>query len=91
MPRNALDTPNIDSNVQDGIWLGVGLGTDECLVRTSNCVFRARLIRRQIIEHRWDHTQVAAVMGAHWEPYAFTEDARLRIDIPEVSDGSREL
>ena len=91
MPLNALDKPNIDSRFQDGIWLGVRLGTDEYLVGTSNGVFKARSIRRKIIEHRWDHAQVAAVMGTPWKPYAFTEDDRLRIDIPEVSDGSREV
>ena len=32
MPLNALDKPNIDSRFQDGIWLGVRLGTDEYLV-----------------------------------------------------------
>ena len=30
-------------------------------------------------------------MGTPWEPYAFTEDDKLRINIPEVPDGSREV
>ena len=71
--------------------MGVRLGINEYLVGTSNGVFKGRPTRRKIIEHRLDHAQVPAVMGTPWKPYAFSEDDKLRIDIPEVSDGSREV
>ena len=91
MALNALDKPNADMRYQDGIYLGIRLGSDEYLVGTAGGVFKARSIRRKPMEHRWDHAQVTSIMGTPWKPYAFTEDDKLRIDIPGVQDPQREV
>ena len=88
MPLDALKQPNPDARCMDGIWLALRLGTEEYLVGTKEGVFKARTVRRKPPESRWDFQQVSDVMGTPWKPYNFTEDDKLRVRLPGMTDSS---
>ena len=86
LPLDIKEHPNSDARFQDGIWLGVRLGTEEYLIGTPTGVFKARSVRRKPIESRWDYAQVRSIMGVPWKPYSFTESDQLRVSLPEMPD-----
>ena len=86
LPLDIKERPNSDPRFQDGIWLGIRLGSEEYLIGTPSGVFKARSIRRKPLESRWDHSQVSAIMGTPWKPYNFTEDDKLRVSMPVIPD-----
>ena len=86
LPLDISNRPNADARFQDGIWLGVRLGTEEYLVGTSSGILKVRSVKRKPIESRWDYRQVSAVMGTPWKPYNFTDEDQLRIAIPVMLD-----
>ena len=88
MPLDALDKPNTDSRYIDGVWLGLRMGTEEYLVGNKDGVFKARTVRRKPPESRWDFKQVSEVMGTPWKPYNFSDDDKLRIRVPGVTDST---
>ena len=86
LPLDIKDRPNADARFQDGIWLGIRLGTEEHVVGNASGVFKARSIRRKPSESRWDPKQIADVMGTPWKPYNLTESDSLRVSLPEMQE-----
>ena len=88
LPLDIKDHPNVDARFQDGIWLGVQLGTEEHVIGTPTGIFKARSIRRKPADSRWDKEQIASIMGTPWKPYNFTESDKLRIALPKIAEPS---
>ena len=86
LPLDIKDRPNVDACFQDGIWLGVRLGTEEYVIGTPTGVFNARSVRRKPIEARRDDKQVASIMGTPRKLYNFTESDKMKIALPKMPD-----
>ena len=91
MPLKDESAGSIDPRWLDGVWLGVRMESDEVLIWTSEGIFPARSIQRKPAEHRWDVEQIKSVKGTPWKPYGFTDDDRLRSQLPANPNGERSI
>ena len=71
---------------KEGVYLGIRLESSEMLVGTEEGVFKCRSLRRKTEDARWNAQAVENMKGVPWKPYAFTEDDKLRVRLPQVPD-----
>ena len=82
MPADALDKPNLHSRWLHGVWRGIRAETDDTLIGTTACVFKARSIKRKVFEHRWDAKQIKDIAGFPWKPCPTVSDDAVCIGPP---------
>ena len=62
------DRNKLESNWEDGIWLGHARGRNETLVGTRDGVVRAWAVKRKPAEERWNDAQIREMQGTPARP-----------------------
>merc|ERR1712026_378405 len=69
---------NLQPRFLRGVFLGLSDNSDEVVVWGPEGIRKARTIKRQTEENRWNKEEVLAVKGTPLQPNPESEDARIR-------------
>ena len=76
----------LESQWEDGIWLGLADESDEVYVGTASGIYKTRTIKRKQIAERWDTEQLRRMAGTPWRMRERETLPRIPIIIKPRSD-----
>ena len=68
MPLRAAKRGDLEAKMKEGTFVGVLENSEEYVIMTSTGAVKARTIRRQIPERRWNKEAILKMKGTAWAP-----------------------